>query len=247
MLGFAAVHLFDRIFELSNVVHPAGTLQEAPRSEQRPISNFRTLPAVDKNDTKAETATMTEQSVGLMAAGLLSACLVLSAPAQESAAPANTNPRPNTPSTTPSKYAPGVDEILKMMQAGVSTQVMLNYVENSPIPYRLDPADIITLKQQAVPDDVTTAMLKRGAALRAQMDQARSLAKAPSRNNARYSGLDPEGYDYFQYYYFYPRTLAAANQQLYSYGPWRYGYAPYAYGYAPPPFYALPPSAFRRR
>ena len=28
--------------------------------------------------------------------------------------------------------------------------------------------------------------------------------------------LDPEGYDYFRHYYLYPRTLASANQRLWS-------------------------------
>jgi hypothetical protein len=54
--------------------------------------------------------------------------------------------------------------------------------------------------------------------------------------------LDPEGYDYFRYYYLYPRTLASANERLYSsptfpacptwspgyYSPWAFRPRPFA-------------------
>jgi len=46
--------------------------------------------------------------------------------------------------------------------------------------------------------------------------------------------LDPESYDYFQYYYLYPRTLASVNERIYSSYPWVAGYPGYAYGYGAP-------------
>ena len=138
-------------------------------------------------------------------------------------------------------YSLGVDDILKMARAGVSADVIKAYVENSPIAYSLKAADIIALKEQGVPDDITKALVKRGAELHLQV--GRSLN---AMNNRRYYNLDPESYDYFQYYYLYPRTLAAANQRLFSsstpfFGP---SSAPYSY-WGPLHFQPFPHTFFR--
>jgi hypothetical protein len=147
------------------------------------------------------------------------------------------------------RHSAGVDEVLQMMHADVSTEVIKTYIENSPIPYSLTANEIVALKDQAVPDDLTTAMLKRGATLRAQVTQsstASAVVLAYSGGNRLYGGLDPESYDYFQYYYLYPRTLAAANQRLFTPYPSSSRLAPYPYGLCGPmPFRALPPSVFR--
>lgn len=178
-----------------------------------------------------------------MAAGLLSACLAWSALAQNSP---TTTPTPNPQSAAAPKLAPGVEELLKMVKAGVSAEVMVNYVENANIPYRLEPSDLIMLKEQGVPDAVTMAMLKRGAVIRTQVEQVRADIAARNTGNNSRAGLDPEGYDYFQYYYLYPRTLQSANQRLYGQGL-NSTYFPSAFSYAPAPFQAYSPSAFRRR
>jgi hypothetical protein len=185
---------------------------------------------------------MTKQS-SFLAAGLLSACLAWSAFAQNSP---TTTPTPNPQATAAPKLAPGVEELLKMVKAGVSADVMVNYVENANIPYRLEPSDLIMLKEQGVPDAVTTAMLKRGAVMRTQIDQVRAdIAARNTGGTSSRAGLDPEGYDYFQYYYLYPRTLQSANQRLYGQG--FNSHFPSAFSYAPAPFQAYSPSAFRRR
>jgi hypothetical protein len=156
-------------------------------------------------------------------------------------------PEQKTGDTEP--FSAGVDEILKMLQAGVSTNVIKAYIESSPVAYSLSAGDIIALKKRAVPDELTTAMVTRGGTLRTQASQSSNLNVLPrvySRGNRSYGTLDPEGYDYFQYYYLYPRTLADANQRLYA--PYRssFGFAPYPYGfYGPMPFHPLSPSAFR--
>jgi hypothetical protein len=149
---------------------------------------------------------------------------------------------------TGTKYSAGVNEILNMLQAGVSADVVKSYIENSPVAYELSAADLIALKKRAVPDELTMAMIKRGAALRMQVQQAVHLAatrRANARTNGRAHGLDPESYDYFHYYYLYPRTLAAANQRFYSADPASPVLGPYGNGlYGPPVFWPLPPSAF---
>jgi len=146
------------------------------------------------------------------------------------------------------QYSAGVEEILSLMQAGVATDVIKAYIENSTVAYNLSAADLIALKKRAVPDELATAMIKRGAALRAEAQQAVRFAatrRANARTNARAYGLDPESYDYFQYYYLYPRTLAAANQRFYSSDTGSPGLGPYGNGlYGPPVFWPLPPSGF---
>ena len=141
-----------------------------------------------------------------------------------------------------------------MAQAGVATDVIKAYVENASIAYELNGADVIALKEHSVPDEVVTAMIKRGAELVAQVNQSR-MARAASRSDSgskrRQATLDPESYEYFQYYYLYPRTLAAANQRLYSPGPGlsRNRFYPYGYYggyYGPAPFNPYHPSVFSR-
>src|SRR5690349_15740774 len=49
------------------------------------------------------------------------------------------------------KLSPGVDEVLQMVQAGVSTEVIKDFIEHSSIPYKLNATDIIALKNHSVP------------------------------------------------------------------------------------------------
>jgi len=154
--------------------------------------------------------------------------------------------------TAPIKYSVGIDEILKMVQAGVSKDVIKTFIENSPVAYNLSASDLIALKESGVTDDLTTALMKRGSVVRTQANQAasdprstepRASASGTPLQRDRRGHLDPEGYDYFWYYYLYPRTLASANQRFYSSGA-PFDFYPYAYGYyQPAPFRPLP---FRR-
>jgi len=151
--------------------------------------------------------------------------------------------------TSPTQRQTGVDEILKMLQAGVSKEVMKAYIETAQVAFLLSAADIVTLKEHGVPDDLTVALIKRGAELTAQVNQAGASNAAPAKVSgttsldalaaALRSGqfnagrLDPEGYDYFRYYYLYPRTLASANERLFS-SPSSPAFPGYSLGYYPP-------------
>jgi hypothetical protein len=212
----------------------------------------------------------------LVLSGLMSGSLLWSARAQEapigpSSPPTTAPPELNqSESVNPNAGAPrlkaakpeekpgetkefpaGVDEILKMLQAGVSTNVIKAYIETSPVAYNLGAGDIIALKKHGVPDDLTTAMVTRGGTLRAQASQSGNLKAFPvvyPGRNRSYGMLDPEGYDYFQYYYLYPRTLAEANQRFYAPNGSSLVFAPYGHGFfGPRPFQPLSPSAFRPR
>ena len=206
-------------------------------------------------------------------AGVLAGLQGLSTPAQAGQATTPSASEPATPQVTSSastkpataeagqsepaephaasltQHQSGIDEILKMVQAGVSKDVMKTYIESTQVASHLSAADIVTLKEHSVPDDVTVALIKRSAELTAQASQAggtnTALAKssgtisldalvAAIRRGQFSSGqLDPEGYDYFRYYYLYPRTLASANERLFS-SPSFPVYPPYSRGYYSP-------------
>jgi hypothetical protein len=158
----------------------------------------------------------------------------------------NSEPR----AKTPTQYQASVDEILKMVQAGVSKEVMKSYIETTPVAPHLSAADIVTLKEHGLPDELTVALMKRGAELAAQAKPAGANTEAPAKVSGTISlnelaavlgsgqlnpgQLDPEGYDYFRYYYLFPRTLASANERLLSSYPAFPVYGPCSPGYASP-------------
>lgn len=162
--------------------------------------------------------------------------------------PAPNGKLPSEPAKAPPAHSAGVDEILKMSRAGVSAEVLKAYIEHSPIAYNLNGADIIALKEQGVPDEVTVSLVKRGAELTAQVNQINQggpvpdnfpLAATPKTVNralvarALRARSGPESYDFWWYHYAYPRALAAANERLSSayagFGPGpSYDFGPYA-------------------
>jgi hypothetical protein len=138
---------------------------------------------------------------------------------------------------TPAGLTPEVAGLVKMLNAGVSKEVVKSYIENSPMAWYPSPTDIIALKEQAVPDEIITAMLKRGAGVKATAERRRTnvttVITLPNRR-ASPGGLDPESYEYFQHYYLHPRTLESVYQRLGRYYP---PYSPYGYPYGYPPRY----------
>jgi len=184
-----------------------------------------------------------------VAAAVVAPALALGAPAPEERAAQGTNSGPQSETRSSEAVKPasggdkaarqnqqaaapapaGIGEILKMLDAGVSSEVIKVYIENSAMAYHLSAGDVIGLKEHGATDDLTTALLKRGAEIRARGEASPGVA-APVFAGAQPGPfhLDPEGYDYFQYYYLYPRTLASAYERLGFYGP-----PPYGYGYYP--------------
>ena len=150
----------------------------------------------------------------------------------------------------------GIVEILKMMDAKVSPEVIKAYVETTSMASSPSAADIVALKAHAVPDDITTALMKRSAAVREQSRQAGVdsaaqgtapvAAKPGTAAYTRSYGLDPESYEYFQYYHLHPRTLSSVYQRLSPYYPHSYGYnPPLPYGPYPPGGYSYHHRGFR--
>jgi hypothetical protein len=196
---------------------------------------------------------------GLLIAGLVMAVAALQSTAQESGngkgtttvtnatAPGggdglNADPKPAVQSKKAHESDPNecIADLLKMLDAGVSKDVIRTFIESSPNVCYPTATEIISLKQRGLPDDLTTVLIKRGAELRtqavnslpAQATAASVVVPAREATRNRSGQLDPESYEYFQYYYLQPRALASAYQRMGYYGyPYNSGlYSPYGFG-----------------
>jgi hypothetical protein len=152
---------------------------------------------------------------------------------------AGQNPATNAPAAT--ALSPGLNEVLKLADANVSSEVLKAYIECSPMAAPPTATDIIALKKHNVPDEIVTLLLKQGTETRATVTQARAnaLAKALASRNRVSGGFDPQGHDYFQYYYLQPRALAYSYDRLFPYYYPSFGnpyWRPPAFGFGRPAF-----------
>ncbi len=141
----------------------------------------------------------------------------------------------------PAKLSFGVDEVAKMYQNGVENDVILNYIDNSSVPYHLNADEIVQLHEMKVPSPIITALIRRGAQVQQQaatvnaQNQQRTTeeAKAASAYANTYStsvySPPPVSYSYPTYVSTYP----AYGYPAYSYYP---SYSYYS-GYCYSPFY----------
>ena len=146
-----------------------------------------------------------------------------------------------------------VDDILKMVHAGVSKEVIGAYIERVRIESPPTAAQIIALKENGLPDELTIVLVKRGLGLvepasQSGTDSGLSNPKPPFRSFTDASQADSEGYDFWWYHYAYPRALASANETLFSsYAPFYRG-SPQFYGFYPGlAFHPQPLPRFRLR
>lgn len=155
-----------------------------------------------------------------VAAGVFSAALLLGfsfvANAINAAATPETTPAPASPPV----FSAGVGDIVKMVDAKVDPQVIRAYIQSSPTAYNPSANEIILLKNRGVQPELLTAMLQRGAEVRAQRSKvAQPAAPAPTATPqyapAYVAGSQPvyQSYDYAQPvaysypYYTYPSTV----------------------------------------
>src|SRR2546423_9908997 len=61
------------------------------------------------------------------------------------------------------KFSFGVDEVVKMYQRGVETEVILNYIENSSVPYHPSAEEIVRLHDAGVTSQIITTLIRHGA------------------------------------------------------------------------------------
>ena len=171
--------------------------------------------------------------MALAAAGLLAGPLLLCATAQDNktAAPAPNQATKSAPATVAANakeksnlgeepaaapLSPEIQQILKMADAGVSKPVVLAFIERSSTAYQPTADDLIALKKHGIADEVTTALLRRGAQVKAQTEEIRGTPIAPAIVSRLSTGgyLDPESYEFWQYHYAYPRALAYSYRTL---------------------------------
>jgi hypothetical protein len=112
-----------------------------------------------------------------LAAGMATAVYLV---ASGSVASAQTAPAPNGSATRPpaasAAQAPalprGVSEVLKMYQAGIDKNIIVNYVDSTALPYHLNADGIIYLQTLGLPQEITKAMILRDG----QLQQERQAA-----------------------------------------------------------------------
>lgn len=137
------------------------------------------------------------------------------------------------------RFSPGVDAVVKMLDAGVNQGVIKTYIESAPVLYQPTADEIIALHQRGVPSDLVAAMLRRGGELRAQTATALAAQPAPMADAAA-SGIsdsyptqtvDP----IYAYDYSYPTFVSYYPYSSYGYwGSWGWPYYGYRYGW---PYY----------
>jgi hypothetical protein len=107
--------------------------------------------------------------VAIVATGvyLVASCSVASA--QNTSTPNDSAPRPPAGIAIQAPPLPhGVGEVVKMYQAGIDKNVIVNYINSTAMPYRLNADGIIYLQTLGVPQDITKAMLVRDGQLQQQ-------------------------------------------------------------------------------
>ena len=121
-------------------------------------------------------------------------------------------------------YSRGVEEILKLVDAGVSKEIMKAFIESASIAFEVSAADIVALKQRGVSDEVTAALLKRNAEVKAAVGRVRGTIAAPAivRALSTDGSLDPDSYEFFWYHFAYPRALSESYRMLSPYYPGYY-------------------------
>ncbi len=65
----------------------------------------------------------------------------------------------------------GASEVVKMYQGGIHKDVIVNYINNSALPYHLSADGIIYLQTVGLPQEVTQAMIQRDGQLQQQSMQ----------------------------------------------------------------------------
>ncbi len=143
-------------------------------------------------------------------------------------------------STDAPKASTGIADVLKMLDKNVSPEVIKAYIETSPATFDLTAADLITLKEHNVTDDITVALLKHSTASASAASAPGPTATAaqsaaPVRAYVLNNGAqDMNSYQFFEHYYLMPRTQAYVNDTL--------GYASVPYGGTFVPYY--PPGVY---
>ena len=144
------------------------------------------------------------------------------------------------PTAPAARYSPGIADIVKMVDAKVDAEVIKTYIKNSPTAYNPSATEIIALKDHGVGPEILTAMLQRGAEVRAQSMQAAQAAPSAVAPQAYPGAANPyapaPGYDYSAQPV-YPNYAYSYPAYSYAYPSVRRTVSGYGCGYAWPYFW----------
>lgn len=141
-------------------------------------------------------------------------------------------------------FPEGVNEVLKLQKGGVPADIILHYVNNSPLSFYLSADNVIYLQQQGVPAQVITTMIQRNGDMQRQIAQSQAQSAPPpvAQTPAASYGYPPENpAENFNNALqaraanpvYYP-TPAPSYPVYYPTYYDSYSYYPYAYDYWPP-------------
>jgi hypothetical protein len=86
--------------------------------------------------------------------------------------PAQTNQTAANKDAQLLKIPSPLEEITQLSKSGVGDAVVLTYIQNSTQRYTLNAQDIISLRDQGVSAEVTTALIRRGAEVRQAVEES---------------------------------------------------------------------------
>ena len=112
-------------------------------------------------------------------------------------APASPSPSPGAASVTLSGLPSGVSEVMKMYKGGIPADILISYINNSPLTFYLSADNIISLQQQGVPTQVLNAMINRYGQLQRQTAMgAGAPGQAPQYASVPAQAPAPQYYSY---------------------------------------------------
>jgi hypothetical protein len=118
------------------------------------------------------TVRMAIAAVAGMAAGVSApqsfAAAAIQKPATPMQAPATVTTSPSQPPALPL----GVSEVVKLYQAGISKDIIVNYIHNTGLPYHLDANGITYVRSLGMPQEIINVMIQRDGQL--QQESLRS-------------------------------------------------------------------------
>jgi hypothetical protein len=125
----------------------------------------------------------------------------------------------------------GVSEVMKLFKGGIQADIMVSYINNSPLSFYLSADNLISLQKEGVPAPVLTAMIQRNGDLRRQMGVAASppaqvMAQDPAPQYASPPAQVPAQAAVAQYY---SAPVPPAASYPYAVAPSYPVYDPYYY------------------
>jgi len=145
----------------------------------------------------------------------------------------------------PARLSFGVDEVVKMHNGGVEADVIMNYIENSSVPYHLSAEEVVHLHDIGVPSPIITTLIRHGAKVQQQAAAASAQIQQKATEEAKaasafFNPYSPAVYaapaPVVNYTYAYPTYVNTAYPYYgySSYYPSYYSYPRYCYS---SPFY----------